>query len=67
MIYILLIGWFIGAALTIKAEAIYCKQPSDYWCIGALLFWWFIAILIITTKHEVCSAVDDQHNHDYSY
>ena len=55
MIYMLIIVWVLGAAITLKADAMISNNPTnwreDWWL--ALLFWWLVAILICTDRHAV--------------
>ena len=65
MIYFIFIVWILAAAITLKADAIIMRRPTDYgdWWL-ALLFWWLVAILILTDKHE-CYGND--HKTEYHY
>lgn len=54
MIYVIILLWIICALLTLKLDAVLTGTPTNYkedWLL-ALLFWWFVAYIILTSKHE---------------
>lgn len=51
----LIIIWLLGAAITLKADAMYSNQPTNWrgdW-FAALCLWWLVAICICTSRHAV--------------
>ncbi len=51
--------WLIGAAMTLKAEAMLSNQPTHWgvWPL-ALVAWLPVAIIICSTKHSVYTERD---------
>jgi hypothetical protein len=51
------VSYALGALLTLKLDASLAERPTEYNLLNLILstlFWWFIAILLLTTKHD-CS------------
>ncbi len=57
--------WCIGAALTVKADAVLVNVPTDWsYFIVSLFVWPVVAVLICREKHDIS---DKGQHPDYHY
>jgi hypothetical protein len=54
-----LVIWTIGAAISVKADAVTCNNPTVWGDLPlALVCWPIVAVLICCSKHEVYRNID---------
>ena len=45
--------WVLGAAITLKADAVLCREPTDYLLLPIVILCWVpVAILMLRDQHD---------------
>jgi hypothetical protein len=58
---ILTVTWILATLLTLKAESMLFQYKTDYDIhsfIFYTMFWWYVAIIILTSRHSTSNPED---------
>ncbi len=66
LLLVSMVFWLLAALLTLKCDSMFCARPTSYsshMLFMAFVVWPVIAVLLLTTRHDV--SLGDEERFDY--